>query len=64
MIACAGPRRYFPDEEPDVERIRTGWELTDERHGYCGFCGNEGHIRTVCPHRPHRPEPKGSPRVH
>jgi hypothetical protein len=47
-----GPRRYFEDEEPDVERITAGWTLTDEEHGYCSFCGVRGHVTSVCPSSP------------
>lgn len=52
VARCSAPRRYFPDEDPDVERVQAGWEMTDEAHGYCRFCGNQGHAHDVCPNRP------------
>lgn len=44
--------RHYADEEPEVTTITTGWELTDEDHGFCGFCGWKCHIASTCPNRP------------
>lgn len=50
MSICRAARRYFPDEEADVERVgAVGWELTDEAHGYCASCGRWGHRKVECP---------------
>lgn len=43
---------HLPDEEPEAESITVGWELTDERHGFCSWCGWKGHTAAMCPHRP------------
>jgi hypothetical protein len=47
-----GPRFFFPDEEPEHERITVGWKLTSEDNGFCKVCGWEGHDHYECPNRP------------
>jgi hypothetical protein len=51
-VRCLAARRYFDDEDPEVETITLGWELTDESHDYCGYCGWRGHGQLLCPNRP------------